>query len=135
MLVKYLVGIELMLGVVLAENKIHELAVIVNDGQRIQLMVPNDVVCFLEGGIPGGGNKFGKRSHKLADLGAHIHAAYAVVAARHDAYKLTVCSTVLGDGNGGKTVALFKLENVRQCLVGHDIGSGGNKAGLIILDP
>ena len=123
-----------MLGVVLAENKVHELALIVDDGQRVELMIPNDIVCFLQGGVLVSSDELGKRSHELADLGLNIHAADTVVTAGDDAEELAVCRAVLGDGDGGKAVALFKVENVRQRLVGHNVRCGGNKACLIIFN-
>ena len=73
-----------MLGVVLAENEVHELALIVDDGQRVELVIPNDIVCFFKRGVLGSGDELGKRGHELTDLGRDIHAADTVVTAGND---------------------------------------------------
>ena len=43
-------------GVVLTEHKVHQIVVLVHDGQAVQLVIPNDVVSFLQGGALGSGN-------------------------------------------------------------------------------
>ena len=121
MLVKHLVGVCLMLGIVLAEHEIHEPALGVHDGERIELVFPNDVVRFLEGRTFGSGYELFKRRHKFADTKLRTHAADTVVTARNDAEELSVCGAVVGDRHGGVAVFRFKLKHIRQSLLRHDI--------------
>ena len=39
-----------MVGVVLAEDEVHQVAVLVHDGQGVELVLPDDVVGLLQGG-------------------------------------------------------------------------------------
>ena len=62
--VEKLVGVVLMGIVVLAENKISEIALGIDYGQGVELVVPNYVVCLLEGGAVGGGDELFAGSHE-----------------------------------------------------------------------
>ena len=131
MIVEDLVGIILVLGVVLAENKVKQSACGVNYGQGIELVIPDYIVCLLERGALGSGDELFKRSHELGNGGGKLHARNAVVAAGNYAEKLAGGRAVLGDGHGGVAVALFKLEHILERCVGGDVRSAGNKACLV----
>ncbi len=60
MIVEDLVGIVLVLGVVLAENEVKQSACGVNYGQGIELVIPDNIVCFLERGALGAVTSFSR---------------------------------------------------------------------------
>ena len=99
-IVEDLVGIVLVLGVVLAENEVKQSACGVNYGQGIELVIPDNIVCFLERGALGSGDELFKRSHELGNACGKLHAGNAVIAAGDDTEKLAGSGSVLGDGHG-----------------------------------
>ena len=56
-LVEQLIGLCLVLVIVLAEDEGDELALLRHDGERVQLVIPDDVVGLLEAGALGGGDE------------------------------------------------------------------------------
>ena len=132
--VEDLVGVILMLRVVLAENEVEQSALGVNDGQGVELVVPDDVVCFLERGALGSGDELLKRGHELGNAGCGVHAGNAVVAAGDYAEQLAVCLAVGGDCHGGVALLRLECEHVREGRVGGDVRCAGHEACLIALD-
>ena len=131
--VEKLVGVVLMGIIVLAENKISELALGVDYGQGVELVVPNYVVCFLEGGAVGGGDELFAGSHERRNLFVSGHAADAVVSARDYADKFAVCRAVLGHGDSGMAVSFLERDNVVESRVGSDVRVTDDEARLEIL--
>ena len=127
-------GILLVGGVVLAEDEVHQMILIVNDGQAVQLVIPDDVVGFLQSGLLGSNHQLLTGSHEGGNLVGGLHAGHTVVTAGDDAQQLAVGSAVLGDGNGGEAVLGLQSQNVSQGVVGSQVGSGGDKTGLVALD-
>ena len=66
--VKQLVGILLVAVIVLAENKIAQAAVVADDRQRVELMLPDNIVGLAEGRALGGVKELVKRGHKGRNL-------------------------------------------------------------------
>ena len=111
--VQHLVGVRLMGIVVLAEHQIHQVVLVVHHRQRVQLVVPDDVVGNLQAGIHGRHDHVLARRHEAGHLLVHGHTRQTVVAVRHHAHQLAVRRAVLGHGHGG--VAVLVLE-------GHHVG-------------
>ena len=130
--IQELVGIFLVLGVVLTEYEGYQVIVLVHDGQGVQLMIPDDVVGFLQGSTLGSGDQLLTGSHKGFYLFVHRHTAYAVVTAGYDTEQLTVGLSVFRYGDGGVTQTLLQLDYVRQSLVGAEVGVGVYEASLVI---
>ena len=122
-------------GVVLPEYEIHQVVILVHDGQAVELVLPNDVVGFLQGGVRRGGDQLLTGGHEIPDLVGGSHTADTVVAAGADAQELAVGGAVLGDGHGGEAVALLQRQHVGEGGLRGQIGSGGDKTGLIALHP
>ena len=123
-----------MRGVVLAEYKVHQTVFIIHDGQAVELVFPDDVVCFLQSGLLGSGDQLCTGSHEGRNLVRGIHTGNAVVTAGDDAQELAVGSAVLGDGHGGEAVAFFQSQNVSQSMIRSQVGSRGDEASLVALD-
>lgn len=85
LVVQQLRGVLLVLLVVLAEHEVQQAAVGIHDRQGVELMLPDDVVCFLQRRLRWRGDELFQRRHERADLLAAVHAGDAVIAARNDA--------------------------------------------------
>ena len=120
--------------VVLAEDEVPQAALPVDEGEGIELMLPDDVVGFLQGGGVGGGNQVLKLRHEVPDPGIGCHAADPVIPAGDDAHQLPGGGAVAGDGHGGMAGALLQLQDIRQGGIGADVAVAGDKARLVALD-
>ena len=132
--IEQLVGIGLVAVVVLAEDDAHKMIVVVDDGQSVELVVPDDVVGNLEADVLVAHDELLTRGHELGDLLLVVIAAGAIVTAGDDAQELTLGSAVVGDRHGGVAGLLLKLDDLLHGHVGGQRGIGLNKAGLVILD-
>ena len=122
-------------GVVLAEYEIHQVVVLIHDGQAVEFVFPDDIVCFLQRGFPGCGDQFFPGGHEVRHLIGGVHAGNPVIPAGDDAQQLTGCAAVVGDGHGGKTVLFLQCQHVRQRMLRRQVGGGHHKAGLVIFHP
>ena len=120
-------------SIVLAEDKVQQVAVSIHNGQGIELVIPDDVVGFLQGGFGGSGNQLFQRGHEGCHLVGGLHPGHPVVTAGHDAQELAVGGAVGGDGNGGEAVAGLQCQNICQGVLRGQVGGRGDKAGLVIL--
>ena len=132
-LIEQLKRVCLVAVVVLAEYHINKVLLVVYQRQRVQLVVPDDVVCDLEAGICRSGDQLVKRSHELLNLNAALHAGNAVVAAGDNAEQLAVSGAVIGNSHGGVTGALLQLENFLKGGVRLYVGVGYDEACLVVL--
>ena len=118
--------------IVLAEHEAHQMAVLGDDGQSIQLVVPNDIVGGLQTGALGSGDDLLHRGHELGDLGGGVHAADTVVPAGHQAQQLAGAGAVVGDGHGGVAGALFQRQHVGQSVGQAQVGIAEHETGLVV---
>ena len=121
--------------IVLAENKISELALGVDYGQGVELVVPDYIICFLERCGVRSGDELFEGSHERRNLLVAGHAADAVVSARNYADEFAVSRAVLGHGYSGMAVLLLESDNVVESRVGSDVRVADDEAGLEILCP
>ena len=119
--------------VVLTENKGDEPPLRVDDGQGVELVLPDNVVGLAEARTLRRGDELFGGGHELADGRGRIHAADAVVAAGDDAEKLAVAAAVLGDGHGGVTRLLLERKHVIKAVSHAEIRVAEHKARLMIL--
>jgi len=120
--------------VVLAEDDGHEVLVLVDDGQRVELVLPDDVVGNLERGAIGSRDELGERGHELLDLAVEVIAGETVVPGGDDATEPAVGRPVLGDGHRGVAGALAQLDDVAKGHLGRERRIGDHEAGLVRLD-
>ena len=132
--IEQLVGVSLVAVVVLAEDNAHQVIVVVDNGQGVELVVPDDVVSDLEADVLVAHDELLTRGHKLGDLCLVIIAAGAIVTAGDDAQELTLGSAVVGDRHSGVTGLLLELDDLLHGHVGGQSGIGLNEASLVILD-
>ena len=119
--------------VVLAEHHITQISFLAENRQGVQLVVPDDIVRFLERCPLFCPDQLGERGHEFGHLGRGIHTGHAVVAACNDTDKLARASTVLGHRNRGMSGFRLQRNDVRKRGVGLDVGVADNKTRLVIL--
>ena len=132
--VQQLVGVLLMRIVVLAEDDILQVACGVHQRQGVDLVVPDDVVAVVQGGILRGGNQLLDGGHEGGNGGVIRGMVDAVVTGCHDAQQLAVGRTVLRDGDGGMAGAGLQLQHIVQGSRGRQVGVGHDVTGLVALD-
>ena len=132
--VEQLVGVGLVAVVVLAEDDAHQVIVVVDDGQGVELVVPDDVVGNLEADVLVAYDELLTRGHELGDLRLVVITAGAIVTAGDDAQELTLGSAIVSDRHGGVTGLLLELDDLLHGHVGGQRGIGLNEASLVILD-
>ena len=98
--------------IVFTENHIQKPLVFVNDRQAVELVVPNDIIRFLQRNAFFGINQVLKRSHKLCYLCGRIHSADAVVPAGDNAQQLALGSAVIGYRDSGVPGLCFQIQNI-----------------------
>ena len=133
MSVEQFVRIGLVLLVVLAEYHVHKVVVVVNDGQRVQLVVPNNVVGFLQRGACGANDELFTGGHELRYGRVEIHAGKAIVAAGNNTQQLALALTVFGNGHGGMAALFLQRNNVAKRCVGGKVGIATYETGLVVL--
>lgn len=122
-----------MLVVVLAEHHIQQSALVVENGNRIEFVIPDDVVCLDKRCVLGRGDELFKRSHKLFDFEIGTHAADAIVAACDHAQQFAVGCTVVSDGDCVVSLACNKSKHVGKRVVGREIAVGHDETCLVVL--
>ena len=121
--------------IVLPEDEADQMAVGGEDRQRVELVLPNDVVCGLQGGALRRIDDLLSRGHEGLHLGGGVHAADPVIPAADQAQELAGAGAVVRDGHGGVAGALLQSQHVRQGIAQAKVGVAGDKAGLVVLHP
>ena len=130
--VQQLQGVALVGVIVLAEHEGHQMTVCRDDGQRVELVVPDDVVGAFQAGALRGGDDLLHRRHEGLHPGGGVHAADPVIPAGHKAQQLAGAGAVVGDSHGGVAGALFQRQHVCQGVANAQVGIAGDEAGLVI---
>ena len=120
--------------VVLAEHDADQVVVVIDDGQGVELLVPDEVVGVLQGDVLVAHDELGAGRHELGDLLGVVVARGTIVAARHDAEQLAARGAVVGDGHGGVTGLLLEGDDLLHRHIGRERGVGLDEAGLVVLD-
>ena len=118
-LVQQLVDIGLVGIVVLAEDDILQVALGIHQRQGVDLVVPDDVVAVVQGGVLRGSDQLLNGGHKGGNAGVVRGVVDAVIAGGHDAQQFAARGAVGGDGDGGVAGAGFQFQYIVQG------GSGG----------
>ena len=132
--IEELVGVGLMAVVVLAEDDAHEVIVVVDDGQSVELVVPDDVVGNLEADVLVAHDELLTRGHELGNLLLVVIAAGTIVTAGNDTQELALGGAIVGDRHGGVAGLLLELDNLLHGHVGGQRGIGLNETSLVILN-
>ena len=131
--IEHLIGVRLMGIVVLAEHHVGERVVFVHERQRVQLVIPDDIVSNLKRSVRRRHDQLLARGHELGNLLVAAHAGKAVIALGDHAEQLTVRRTVIGDGHGGVVGGLLQRDDLIERHVGGKVGVGLDEPGLVIL--
>ena len=120
--------------VVLAEYHIHQIALGIHQRQGVDLVVPDDVVAVVQGGVGRSGDQLFNGGHKGGNTGIVRGVVDAVIAGSHDAQQLAARSAVGSDGDGGVAGACLQLQHIVQGGSGGQIGVGHDITSLEALD-
>ena len=120
--------------IVFTEYHVQQTAIIVNDGQSVQLLFPNDVVSLLQSGVLASYDHLVNGGHEIANLGSAVHAAGTIVTAGNNALQLAVYSAVAGYSHGGVTGALLQSQDISQGAVRTNVRIAANKACTMSLN-
>jgi len=120
--------------VVLAEDHILQVALGVNQGQGVDLVVPDDVVAVMQAGGIGGRDQLVQRGHELGNFEVHRHAGEAVVAGSDNAQQLAVGGAVIGDSNGGVAGAGLEVQHIAEGSLGREVGVRSDETLFVGLD-
>ena len=126
--------ISLVRVIVLTEYERDQMAVGRDNGKGVELVLPDDVVRFLEACSLGCRDNFFHRSHERGNGNRRFHPADAVVAAGNDAKQFTCTGSVIGHGHGGMAGALLKRQNIRQRVAQAQVGIARDEARFIVFD-
>ncbi len=135
-----LVGIQQLIGmflvgiIIFAENHILQVALLVYQRQRVDLVIPDDIVAVMQAGVGRCGNQLVQRGHELSHFQIGAHAGQAVVTGCHNAQQLAVGGAVSRDGNGGMAGTGFQVQHISQGSLRRQVGIRGNKALFVSLD-
>ena len=133
-LVQQLVDVGLVGIVVLAEDDILQVALGIHQRQGVDLVVPDDVVAVVQGGVFRGSDQLLNGGHEGGDRSVIRGVVDAVIAGGHDAQQLAARGAVGGDGDGGVAGACLQLQHIMQGGSGGQVGVGNDVTGLEALD-
>ena len=134
MLVQKLKRVCLVAVIVLTEHHINQMLLIVHQRQRIELMIPDNVVRYLQRRVCRGSDQLVKRGHKLGDLYAALHTGNTVVTAGNNTKQLAVGRTVLSDRHRRVAGLFLKRQHIRKRLLRAQVGVGYDEARFVRLD-
>ena len=119
--------------VILAEHEKLEVLLVVDDWQRVNLVVPDDVVGLIEVEGIMTHDELLEGGHKLLDLAVLRVACGAVVTAGDDAEQLAVGSAVVGDSDCGIAGLCLQCNHISERVFGREVGVGNYKTCLVFL--
>ena len=119
--------------VVLAKNKITESSVVVDDRQRVELVVPDDIVGLLQGGAFLCPDQLIIGRHELAHGSGQFHPADAVVPAGHNADQLSVRCTVFRHSHGRMAGFLLQGKDIAKRRIRAEVGIAADEPGFVAL--
>ena len=125
-------GVALVGIIVLAEHEAHQAPVLGDDGQGVELVVPDDVVGHFQAGALRCGDDLLHRGHKVRHTGRGVHAADPVIPAGDQAQQTAGAGAVLGDGHGGMAGARLQRQHIRQGVRHPEVGVADHKTGLVV---
>ncbi len=134
LLVQKLHRIRLVRVVVLAKHEILKPPAVVENRQRVELVVPQDVVGRREGHALARDDQLVERRHKLRHLRVQRHAADPVVATRHQTDHFAFGRPVVGDRRRRVTRPLFERQDVGERLIGADVRVRSYEARFVAFD-
>ena len=119
--------------VVLPEDEGGEVPLPIQHRQGVELVVPEHVVGFLQGGAERRGDDLPGGGHEVRDRGIQAHAAHPVVPAGDKAQELAGAGAVRRHGHGGVAGAGLQGQHVPEGGGGQQVGVAGHEARLIAL--
>ena len=133
--VQQLQGVALVGIIILAEHKAHQMAVLGNNGQGVELVIPDDVIGRFQAGALRCVDELLHRRHEIRHLGVGVHAADPVIPAGDQTQHLAGTGAVIRDSHGGVTGALLQSQHICQGIRHPEVGVADDEARLVVLHP
>ena len=133
-LIQQFIGVLLVGVVVLTEHHILQVALGIHQRQGVDLVIPDDVVAVVQGGVLRCSDQLFKRGHEGGDRGIIRGVVDAVVTRCNNAQQLAARSAIGSDGNGGVAGACLQLQHIVQGGSGGQVGIGHDITSLEALD-
>ena len=121
--------------VVLAEHKAHQMTVLRENRQGVELVVPDNVIGDFQAGALRCVDELLHRRHEIRHLGVGVHAADPVITAGDQTQHLAGAGAVIRDSHGGVAGALLQSQHIRQSIRHPEVGIADDEARLVVLDP
>ena len=117
--------------VVLAENESLEPLIAIDYRQLVDLVVPDNVVCFRKRDAVMPVYHLVERCHEFRYRSIETHARDAVVLAGDDSKQLAGCRAVFSDGDGRMAFCRLEIEHILKRGVRLQVGVARYEAGLV----
>ena len=132
--IQQFVRISLMGIVVLTEYEMSQSLFLIYNRKCIELVVPENVVCFRKGHSFLRINQFIKRSHEIAYFFIKRHTADTIVSAGHQTEHLAVRCAVFCNSSCRMACPLLQFQQFSQCLIRANVGIACYESRLVSLD-
>ena len=119
--------------VVFAEDEILQVLFFVDDRQRVQFVIPDDLVGFTQCHAQFADDQFGERSHEFFHLLVGRILFGTIVATGHHTQQFTVRSTVVRHTDRRVFGALYQSDYICQRIFRRQIGVADYKTGFELL--
>ena len=127
-------GILFVSGIILPEHHVHQIAFLVDDGQGVQFVFPNDIVGLFQGDVAAADHHFRNRGHEIPYLVFHVHPADPIVTAGDDPFQMAVLGAVAGHGHGAVAGLFLQGQHISQGAVRAQVGIADHETSLEALD-
>ena len=131
--IQHFIRIFTMRVIIFAENKTVKAAIFIKNGKGINLIIPDNIICFRKRDAEPGSDQLFKRRHKISNLLAAIHTAHTVITARYDPHQFPVRCTVLCNRHRGMPRLFLQRKDIRQRIHRSQIGITEYKTCLLCL--
>ena len=134
MLIEQLFRTSLVGIIILAEHQRAQVTVLIDNRKRVDLVVPDDIVAFLQrhAGICRYTLRCG--SHKLAHLKVTIISRNPVITAGYNTAEFTKGLSILGNRHGGVAGSITYIQHILKRHCRRKGGVRNNKASLVRLN-
>ena len=98
--------------IVLTEDHIEQVIVFIDDGKRVELVIPDDIVSFLERSICRANDEVFAWRHEIRNRRVEAHARKTIVTTGDHAEQLALRTTTFSDRHGGVPAAILEFDHI-----------------------
>ena len=98
--------------IVLTKDHIEQVIVFIDDGKRVELVIPDDIVSFLERSICRANDEVLAWRHEIRNRRVEAHARKTIVTTGDHAEQLALRTTTFSDRHGGVPAAILEFDHI-----------------------